>query len=345
MQHCLPATAAALQAEGVRREGIGLQVLLRLPSVVGHSSLQPAIQQWGHAPGAAAAVGHVADILSLLPASRCGSMPGGLLSNVLVQGVTLLAACLDGMDLQVEAAVEGAHTEALMSSHPDVGAEGWRVVALLPRLLASLAAELGDSQAQAACAGGPIQWLRSMSACITNLVKPLHFVYALPLSKCGPAQLVAWTAAVTASLRLLPRITALDSQLQQEGEELIGAEVWCGELVERLVNQLPWQLRQVEFGLQRLASSAAHAPPQEGTGAGMLPAQLWALHTTLCRLVAALAAPAAPLRLPGAPLNALEWCELRSCLNAVLLAAVDAHWLALRIPAESRMEFLEQAPR
>lgn len=345
MRHCLPATAESLQAEGMQREGIGLQVLLRLPSVVGHSSLRPAIQRWGQAPGAAAAVGHVADILSLLPASRCGSMPGSLFSHVLVQGATLLAACLDGMDLQVEAVVEGARMEALMSSHPDVGAAAWRVVALLPRLLASLAAELGDLPAQAACAGGPIQWLRSMSACCTNLVKPLHFVYALPLIKCSPAQVGTWAAAVTASLRLLPRIAELDSALQQEGEDLNGAKVWCDELLERLANQLPWQLRQVEFGREQLASSASHAPPQEGTGAGRLPAQLWALHTTLCRLVAALAVPAAPLRLPGAPLNGLEWCELHSCLNAVLLAAVDAHRLALRIPAKSRMKFLEQAPR
>lgn len=117
-------------------------------------------------------------------------------------------------------------------------------------------------------------------------------VCVVPLDDCSSAQLAAWLEAATAGLRLLPRLAALDAQLKQHSSELAEAEMCCTSIWSQLLSQLPQQLDKVGQQQRREASHAA--------ARGSLTAPLWALHTSLCRLVAALTAPAAQVARRGA---------------------------------------------
>ena len=209
MDNCLPVIAAKLQAEAAG-QGIGWQMLVRLSCLLRHSSLRPAVARRGLEPGAAAAVGHVAAILSLLPASRSGSIPGEIFSALLITGTVLLGLCLTSMAGPGQATLQGGIAAA---SDTEFAAAAWHAVQQVPRLAASFAAELDDPQAQAASPGGTPAYLESLSVAGNYLAQPLGLVYTLQLTDCSFAQLAAWLAAATANLRLLPRLSALDARL------------------------------------------------------------------------------------------------------------------------------------
>lgn len=270
-----------------------------------------------------------------IPTSRPGSMPGAMFSTLLTQGAVLLGACVEGLDPSGEAE-QGGSTAAALASQAEVVSAGWHLAQLLPRLAASLSAELRDPLAHAAYPGGVSEWLRCMSVVCANLTRPLALIFGLPLGGCSPAQLATWAEAVTASLRLLPCMATLNAQLQQLNEELRGAQDWCDELVEQLQDNLPCQLQEVGQQLEQLSNTAAALPAKEAAAWTSLSSRLWALHTALCRLIAALAAPAAPLSLLGARVAADEWRGLLLCLNLLLLAMVDAHRAAQRPPEALR---------
>lgn len=341
MSTCLPTIAEKLQAEAAG-QGIGWQMLVRLSCLLRHSSLRPAVARRGLQPGAAAAVGHVAAILSLLPASRSGSIPGEVFSALVISGTVLLGLCLRSMISQGQAALEGGSAAA---SEAELAAAAWQAVQLVPRLAARFAAELDDPQAPAASPGGAPAYLESLSVACSYLAQPLGVVYSLQPTYCSQTQLAAWLAAATASLRLLPRLSALDERLKRHSGELIGVELCCGHVIEHLVNQLPWQLERVAGRFQLLSEKTAEQLAEEAVAWGSLAAPLWALHTSLCRLIAALTAPSAPLSLPGVALDARAWHQLLFCLNASLIAAADAHRLAERSQAATRAQFLAEAPR
>ncbi len=341
LDHCLPATAEALQAEaaadGLYEQGAGWLMLLPLATVLQQKSVRPAVIRRSVAPGVAAAVGHAAAILSLLPASRAGSMPGDIFSLLLMQGTSLLGSLLGSLDDSNTAARESSSAAASLASQAELAAAGWHVVQLMPRLAASFAAELDDPQAHAAFPYGLSNWLTTLSVACVHLAHLLGLVYELPLSDSDPAQLAAWLAAVTASLRLPQRLSALDVQLKQHNIDPIGAQMCCASVMRQLVGQLPGQLEEAGWQvqqqrqqlLQHQQQSAEDARPGSQAAAwGSLVAPLWAFHTSLCRLVAALSSTAAPLNLPGVALHARAWQQLLFCLNASLSIAADSCQLA-----------------
>lgn len=355
VDHCLPATAEELQAmaaAGVQEQGAGWLMLLRLSGVLRHSSLRPALARRLQAPGAAAAIGHAAAILSQLPASRSGSMPGGMFSKLLLDGTALLGTCLTSMVAPHAIALQHGSTATQEASQTELSAAGWHAVRLMPRLAASLAAELDDPQAPAAfSAGVPVYW-NNLSVACAHLAHLHGLVYALQLGDCSPAQLAAWLAAVTATLQLLPRLLALDVRLKQHSSELNGAEACCTDIMPQLVIQLPRQLEQVLHQAQQqrrrqqqLSGNAASRPANDAAAWGSLPLPLWALHTALCRLIAALTAPVEPLSLPGEALDSQAWRNILFCLNASLIAAVDAHRFVQQSRPATRIDFLAEAPR
>lgn len=346
VDHCLPATAEALQVEaatGLQEQGTGWQMLLRLDILLRDNSLRPAVAKWGRAPGAAVAVGRAAAILSLLPTSRAGAMPGDAFSRLLFEGTSLLVQCLYGVLFPDAAGMERGSEAAPTASDTELSAAAQIALQLVPRLVSSYAAELDDPQACAAYPAGVPIYFNNLSVACCYLAQPLSLPFLFQLEECSAAQLNGWLAAVTATLRLLPRLSALDAQLKQHGSEMVWAERCCSSILEQLVRYLPQQLGQIARRMQQLSGSAAVL---DGVAWGSLQAHLWALHTSLCRLVAALTAPVEPLSLPGVSLDGQAWRQLLFSLNASLLPAIDAHWLAQgsQARATSRMQFLAEAP-
>ena len=347
---CLPATAAALQRDaltGVHQAGI--QLLLRLPDVLHDISLRSTVEQHSRGPAAAQAPEHAATILSLLLASHSGSLPGQIFSLLLVKATGLLAACLYGMAKQQMAAIRRDTVAAPLARQADMIAAGWHAVQLLPRLAASFTAEMEDPMAHTSFPGGLSGWLGSMSATCGNLCQPLLLVYSLPLVGCSPAQLATWLEAVAASLRLLPRMVALDARLKQHSSRFDGAEVGCGQLLRLPVVLLPLRLEQSQQQLEQLHSSTGELHPDDTAAWQSLQSQLWALHTSLCRLIAALTAPAAPLSVPDVQLTSLHWdsllLSLHSSLHCILLAHAHEHPLHEARQARWSLAVIVSAPR
>ncbi len=327
MDRCLPAMAEDLQAvasAGLLAHGTGWQMLLRFRSVLHHSSLRAAVERRRQEPGAATAVRHAAAILSLLPTSRSGPMPGIDFSLLLMHGTSLLGMCLGSMFASQAASLEGGSAALSEASGTELAAARWQAVRLLPRLAAGLAAELDDPQAGA----GISAWLANLSGVCAFLAWPVVWAYTLHLDRCSPAQLAALLAAVTASLRLLPSLSALDGRLKQHNRALVGAEVCCTSAMQQLAGKLPLRVEQILRQLQQADKDTASLPIEVVAAWGSLTAPLWALHTSLCRLVAALTAPVAPLSLPGVPLDAQAWHQLLFSLNASLQTVVMSKCLA-----------------
>lgn len=214
------------------------------------------------------------------------------------------------------------------------GAAAWQSVSVLPRLAASLVALTGELEAQNVPANQRDSRLRDLHNISTSLRLPLYFVYGWQLQECSPQQLSCWLAAAAASLRLLPCFAVLSAQLRQPScfSDL------CLDMLTVVTAELPKRLSQLAPVLQRLGSLAAELPPEQAAAWDGLPAQLWALHTAVCRLVAA-----APARLPGVQLTAHQWRSLHICLSSLLSLCCDAH-MAQR-STTGLVQLMSEAPR
>lgn len=114
-------------------------------------------------------------------------------------------------------------------------------------------------------------------------------------------------------------------------------------LPQQLQPMLPLLSQPEQRGIPGGSGSMAGQPPTKATFWDGLPAQLWALHTTLCRLIASLSA--GQLSLWGERMTAVHWRLLLLSVNAVLLAAISYLQRKLSIHADNIMEFLLTAPR
>ena len=115
-------------------------------------------------------------------------------------------------------------------------------------------------------------------------------------------QLAAWAAACSAALRLAPTLLQLHERCQQ-----VDNEAWR-EGPSQLAHHLLWLLTgaQPAAAYVRQKFSAVPPPPPDEQAAR----QLWALHTSLCRLVAWLAADtsgALAALLPGGRMPNAAW--------------------------------------
>lgn len=112
-----------------------------------------------------------------------------------------------------------------------------------------------------------------------------------------------------------------------------------------IVEHLPERLLLLGGRLHELRDSALALPSEEAAAWSDLPAQLWALHSCLCRLVATLSSPATPLKLPTGQLAAHGWRNLQFSLSASLRLMLEAHQLRLQSDARNTLQLVAEAPR
>ncbi len=354
LEHCLPAAAAvvaAAQGQPPARQPQckdAAQTLYALVWAMRHNSLATALQRQLQAGGAEMALEHAAAILLALPTSQPSGEAGPMWSMQLASGATLLATLGERSTKKHSADVqqtgEAAASQAA-SRAAAVAAAQWQAARLLPRLAASLAALAIDQQADTTFPAGTQSWLEDLDRICYNLYWLQAWTFALSVLQCDAQQLTCWLEAVAASLRLAPCL----AQLVQLGQEHGGEEaalLYSG-LLDAVNHGLPRQLRQLARMLRQLAhgSAAAAEAPDEAAAWDGLPAHLWALHTSLCRFVAALTSAAAPLNLPGEQLSADEWRILQWNLSALLVLTVNMHQRQLHPSASDALQFVVEAPR
>lgn len=169
--------------------------------------------------------------------------------------------------------------------------------------------------------------------------------FALSALRCDAQQLTCWLEAVAASLRLAPCL----AQLAQLGQEHEGeqAALLCSSLLDALTHDLPRQLRHLAQtpGPLGRGSAAAGQPADEAAALEQLSAQLWGLHTGLCRFVAALTSAAATLNLPGEQLSAEEWHMFQWNLSSIVMLIANLHRKRLLPSASDALQFVVGAPR
>lgn len=351
LDQCLPAAAAVVAAEqgqppaGQHQCTDAAQMLNALACAMQHEHLAAAFARRLQAGGAESALEHAAAILLALPTSRPSGEAGPVWSMRLATGSALLAI-IGGSITQLSSADtqqtgEAAASQAARRAEA-VASVRWQAARLLPRLASSLAALANNPQANTTFPAGTASWLDDLNSVCYSLRNMLRQVYDLSLAQCSARQLACWLETVAACLRLAPCLAQVIRLGQENGTALL-----YSRLLDALNHGLPRQLRQLARMLQQLGhgSAAAAVPPDEAAAWEGLPARLWALHTGLCRFVAALSSAAAPLRPPGEQLSADEWLMLQWNLSAVLVLTVNLHRRQLHPSASDALHFVVEAPR
>lgn len=347
LEHCLPATAAEVVegevAPDVHQGGSGVSVVQLAATVLGHGSLVQAVRrQLQSSTTAAAAVGHCMAVLRALPTTRPSGMQAADWSSDAAAAATLLAICCGGLVIQVAGAYQGeagssgsgAQTNVPAESVGAAAAAAWQLVGLLPQLMATIAGLGQERDADGAFPDGFSSWLDNLHSMCGNLSVPLQLLHILLHVDCTVPQLTSWLQAATASVRLLPCLSRLDAQLQQgRGTAPNGAQ---------RLSRAVWKLfAQISLPRVQASSSSAEDPLSEQTAAwDRLLEQLWAQHTTQCRLIHALTAAVAPLRLPGVQLAVHDWHGVLWRLNILLLLSVTTQGLRQQLDSTASILYL-----
>lgn len=330
LAYCLPALAAEVRSglpAGLPASSLPSSLMYTLPSLLLHPSLAPA----GHeqAAEAAAAVEQAAAMFSSVAAAPPNSMPGNKYASALTNAAALLSVCIQIVNgsCSEETGTSSSQEAALAGSQAEQHVAGWQVAELLPSLKAAVAAVADNLQQQPPSTEAG-DGLPDLGALFLNLRQALSMMSGLRLSDSSPQQVCTWLAAASAGLQLLPCTTQLAERAvppSQSGHIAYFVEI----LLSLFVDALPRQLHQLLEFLHRMRASSSSSqqavPPGEAAALDRLPAQLWALHTSLCRLIASLSAPVAPLRWPGQQLSSAHWRLLLSVLNTLLVAIVHSH--------------------
>lgn len=329
-----------------------MQMLRRFCTALGHASLGPVIYSYRQAGGATASVGHAVAIVSAVAAEQRGSLSGSEFSDALVKATPLLALCCYKVSRQqYDEAARSSASGSLAGSQAELNAAAFHVAGLLPQLaaaFASLAGSPADTTSQAV-----EERLSDMNSNCTNLRNPLELLLSAQLDTADPGQLSVWSAAAAAGLRLLPCLTQLHTQLEQLSSPREGVTAVVTSILLLCLEKVPRQLHQLLEWEAQPQPGSMHSSHQGAQPAGQhqaanqtaawvsLQAQLWALHTTMCRLVAALTAPANPLRLPGLKLEPPGWLGILYDLNATLAAFAGCQ----KLLRANTMSAVTQAPQ
>jgi len=294
----------------------------------------------------------VAAILRALPTSR----PNGVSGPLWLEHLAFRAALLDTLanyismqsstDAQQPATAGSLDESARATSQAGAAAAAaLQVARLLPQLATTVAALVKDMQDLATYPNEPSLLQRLNQLCHSMLGLQAQ-VYALSLEQCSAQQLACWLEAVVASLRLAPSLTQLAARLELASGRVNWAANAHSGLLRLLQQELPRQLLQLAQALRSQQPSAtAEQAPDEAAARHSLPARLWGLHTTLCRLIATLTSPAAPLRPPSERLSASGWRALQWCLSTLLVQTTDMHRLLQRSAANDALHFAMETSR
>ncbi len=327
-------------------------MLFNLIATMQHDSLAPAVQQQLQAGGAEGALEHAAAIVGALPTSRPASASGLLWLKLLAFRAALLDALANWMipqsstDAQQAATAGSVGEPAQAASQAGAASEAaWQVARLLPQLATTVAALVKDVQDLTTYPNEPDLLLHLNQLCL-SLEGLQAQPYALSLEQCSAQQIACWLEAVAASLRLAPSLAQLAACLEPAGNGMNWAADAYSDLMRLLQKELPRQLQQlVEASTSQCLSATAARAPDEAAARQGLPARLWGLHTSLCRLIAALTSSAAPLPRPSERLSASGWRALQLCTSALLVQTTDVHRLAQQTAASDAVHFAAEAPR
>lgn len=354
---CLSATAEVVAVEhgqppaGQRPCVDAAQMLYATTSVMLRSSLATALQCQLLAGGAEGALEHAAAIVRALPTSRPSGACGRHWSTNLASGAILLETIgkqlttLPTADAQQAATADRGEAAQPASQAEAVAAVGWHATRLLPQLTASLAALANDPLAHTTYPDGVTTWQTDINATCHSLCWLLSQAAALSLGNGSASELACWLGAVAAGLRLAPCLAQLAVRWELQGSSCDGAAVLYSYLLCLVLSVVPRQLCQLaQAPPLLLSSSTAVEQPGEAASWEQLPAQLWGLHTGLCRFVVALTSPAAPLRLPGERLSAGELRTLQWSLSTLLLLTVNANRRMQLSSASDALDFAIYAP-
>ena len=302
LTHCLPRVAANVAA--LHRAGLPLPKasthMQALAEALSSGVLELADGSQLGPAGAAAAVGHAARAVLLLPSQRADSEPARDFVNARISAAQLLSCCCGRISGGVVAAWLGVSSTGAPFSGaravPDRAAAeafqdearvaGWAIVAAAPHLEATLRSMVAATEDPATLGPqGPDARLRSVD-------HYCHFIscaFLLPSGgqhqQCSAAHLAVWAAAMQSASRLLPLLARLAGRLRQHGHEPKGtavlARVVLGFVAAGLPS-VPW--------LEPVTTAAAEphdSPARRSAADGLLHT-----HLTLCRLVNWLAAEA-----------------------------------------------------
>lgn len=340
LEHCLPATAAAVAEEqapsGLPKDGHRcMGMLTAMASLVKHHSIAPGVGYWLQDDRAAAAVSHAAVILHAVSTAQPDGTPGNEWSRHLNNAATLVSALCQQVaeqHLAAQASVAaGGEQEAAraLSCGETAAAAGWQVARVLPQLAASLAALSRVAPSHTAAPDDSPSGLGDLHDICLRLRWPLHLLLDKSLRQCSARQLSCWLNAVAASLRLLPCFGLLDARLRQHegGSYDDRAAVLSDFLIRLLVAWLPDPLFECQAELCLPSGRVETLCSDDAAAWDSLPAQLWALHTGLSRLVAALTAAPGARSLTGAELTARQWRSLQYCIGFLTTLNADVHQL------------------
>ena len=257
LDRCLPLLAADCSPEALADVShTRTHLAWSLASAAISPGLNEALIERLQQPQAAASLRQAVRVVASLPRRRGAAGTAGTFGGQHAGAALLLARlCISG---NLPASTAAAASQQL--------------VAALPGIAATLAALADDDSIPAEQLAGFCCGLQQASNALLGQLPAIR----------SDSQLAAWAAAADASVRLVPTLLRL-------------RERWLAP--EQDWRQVPAQLSQQLLGLLESAESVAEyvaakaQVQQQSVAANMeLARQLWALHTSLCRLVAWLAA-------------------------------------------------------
>lgn len=175
LQCCLPALAAAASAEAAAGELGSVQTMVmlqRLPDLLLHPSLEPAIRQRLKGPRAVEAVQAAIQIGEALPLPRPASMAAAEFGEFFCCVLTLLAASIVLMAEEADPQVGGSSGAAAAEPASASGFQqqvAWQLVAALPRLAGAIQALADDPDAATACQSDQDLWSSNLGVARGNL--------------------------------------------------------------------------------------------------------------------------------------------------------------------------------
>ena len=293
LDRCLPLLAADCSPDTLaddRHPHMSLACFLF--SAVGSACLQSELARRMKQPQGAAVIQQALQVLAALPLQRSpASVEAASFGEQHVGAATLLCQlCTVGSELPTTRLASLAR----------------QLVAALPRIATVVAALAADSSIIT-------RLLAQMCFSLCVAVPILHS--ELPAITSN-GQLAAWAAAANAALRLVPALLQLHERFQ----------VLVGHSLPRAAQFLLLQLVATTDGPSMCTAASAAKLRQPAAPDEQLVRQLWALHTSMCRLVAWLAADpsgdrAAMVASGGVPCAALLLQRLSLLRFIVLLEA------------------------
>lgn len=190
--------------------------------------------------------------------------------------MAFLDSCCHGMAIRRLAGPGGSSGETAAAAAPASSgyrAAAWPLVALVPRLAATIQALSDDPEAATAFPTGHITWLDKLAGVCLFVHGSLVLLAALEGRPASQQQLTTWAAAAPAGLRLQPTLLQL------------GASFWRSGIQPMVAGTTPDHAAKLSAVLlHRLWLRIPAGDAQPSAACSLTAAQLWELHSAAARL-------------------------------------------------------------